>query len=216
MLGGSYADGAGSAYIAYSLPLNSRGTRLTAGYDYSAIDINSGPHEDLNISGESTVASLYLSHRLRVNGVGLLSGLLGYNAKESITDFDSVETFNTQVRSFTAGVEYQHYGDGFVLYVSPRLTRGLERFGGDSQFTLFTTELQSLIGLSSGAELGIRARLQLEHADLLASSELFQLGGAVNVRGYPEDLLVADEGYFLSAEYSQTFLLSRINTSFGA
>jgi len=203
-LGGSYADGADTGFITYSMPVGEYGTQAVFGIDYSQIVIVSGELATFNVRGRSTVASAYLSHPLSATARGSLYGLVGVNLKDSKTDFDGIDAFESSVRAFTVGAEFQRIGNGFLLYARPRLNLGVDNFGGDGSFTTFAADAGAIFNVGESHQLALRLGGQLADRQLLPSAEQFQLGGAASVRGYPEGLLIGNQGYFVSAEYRYT------------
>jgi hemolysin activation/secretion protein len=199
--GFSVADGANAGYLVYGRPLNRFGTLATVGVDYSQIVIVSGELATFGVKGESTIVSAFLSHPLRVGPVGSLYGLIGISLKDSATNFDGVDRFESAVRLLSIGADYQRVGNRFTLYARPRLNVGVERLGGDSSFTTFNGDAGMVMSPANAHQFALRVRGQLADTRLLPSAEQFQLGGVASVRGYPEGLLIGDEGYFVSAEY---------------
>lgn len=199
--GFSKADGADAGFLVYNTPLNRVGTRAMLGYDYSQIVIVSGELASFNVQGRSTIASAFLSHPVRVAPRWSLYGLAGLSFKDSSTDFDGVDQFDSAVRTVSLGTDVQRFGERLMLYARPRLNVGTRQFGGDARFTTLNGDAGALINAGRAHQFGLRLRGQLASEGALPSSEQFQLGGTATVRGYPEGLLIGDEGYFVSAEY---------------
>lgn len=197
----SRADGADAGYLVYNMPLNRFGTRAMLGFDYSQIVIISGELAAFDVKGTSTIASAFLSHPLRVAPRWSLYGLAGLSVKDSSTDFDGVDRFESAVRTASLGTEIQRVGERFMLYARPRLNVGAKRFGGDESFTTLNGDAGAIVNAGISHQFALRLRGQLASEGLLPSAEQFQLGGTATVRGYPEGLLIGDEGYFVSAEY---------------
>lgn len=203
-LGGSLAEGTRSAYVAYSRPVTTGGTRLAFSLDYSEIDIVDGALEPLNVSGDSYNLGLFATHPLRVTRAVLINGFAGLNVKESTTDFDDVTLFETRVRTVSLGFDAQAFGADSSWYTRHFLTAAREGWGNDRNFLNYNGEGSWLRLLPGGDTLLLRGRAQLSNKDLLPTSEQFQVGGMSSVRGYPEGLLIGDEGYFVSIEYART------------
>jgi hemolysin activation/secretion protein len=199
--GMSHADGTNAGYLVYGRPLNRFGTQATLGIDYSQIVVVSGELAAFGVEGQSTVASAFLSHPVSVTLQGSLHGLVGVNVKDSETDFDGVDRFESAVRTFSVGAEYQRSGNGYMLYARPRLNFGVKGLGGDSSFTTLSADAGVVITAAPSHQFAFRLRGQLSDEQILPSSEQFQMGGAASVRGFPEGLLIGDQGYFLSTEY---------------
>lgn len=199
--GASFADGADAGFVVYSTPLTRHGTRVILGFDYSQIVIVSGELATFDVTGRSTIASAFLSHPLKVAPRWSLSGLVGIDFKDSETDFNGIDRFESAVRTFGVGAEYQWFGNGYLVYARPQLSFGVKRFGGDSRFATLDGEAGAIINAGFSHQLALRLRGQLSSSDRLPSAEQFQMGGTSSVRGFPEGLLIGDKGYFVSAEY---------------
>jgi hemolysin activation/secretion protein len=197
----SKADGADAGFLIYNVPLNRFGTRAMLGFDYSQIVIVSGELAAFDVRGRSTIASAFLSHPLRVAPRWSLYGLAGLSVKDSATDFDGVDRFESAVRTASLGADLQRLGERFMLYARPRVNVGAKRFGGDESFTTLNGDAGAIINAGTSHQFALRLRGQLASEGQLPSAEQFQLGGTATVRGYPEGLLIGDEGYFVSAEY---------------
>jgi hemolysin activation/secretion protein len=209
-LGGSYAAGTDAAYAIYSSSINRSGTVASLGYDYSRIAIVDGELKDLDVTGDSSIASVTFSHPILADTGRLLYGSVAVNAKESQTDFSNVDSFKTSVRSLSLGVEYQVSGDGYAFYARPRLDIGVERFGGDWNFLVFVAEASGLINVGPTDEVVLRFTGQLSDTDQLPSMEQFQLGGVATVRGYQDVVVLGDQGYFVSAAYRHALPLTAL------
>lgn len=202
-IGGHWAEGTGAMYGSYSLPLNSRGTRLGLSVDYSEIDIIDGPLEALDISGDSVNAGLFLTHPLDVSRAGITNGFVGYSFKESSTEFDGVRLFETDVRTLTAGLDLTRSRIDRSWYARLFATGAPDTWGNTDSFLRLNAEFSRIQVLQQRNWVWLlRARAQWTADDLLPSSEQFQIGGMSTVRGYPEGLLIGDEGYFVSAEFN--------------
>ncbi|MDJ0740150.1 MAG: ShlB/FhaC/HecB family hemolysin secretion/activation protein [Gammaproteobacteria bacterium] len=204
--GGHVAEGTKAVYTSYSVPLNSRGTRLGLNADYSEIEIIDGPLEPLDVSGDSVNAGVFVTHPLQVLRSGVTNGYVGYSFKESTTDFDDVTLLKTFVRTLTAGVDIQRSSIDQSWFGRFYVTGAPNSWGNTQSFIRWNGEYSRIRVLPSNWVVLYRARAQVSAAELLPSSEQFQIGGMSTVRGYPEGLLIGDEGYFISAE--ATFPLS--------
>lgn len=199
--GVSWADGADAGFLVYNMPLNRFGTRAMLGFDYSQIVIVSGDLAAFDVKGRSTIASGFLSHPLRVAPRWSLYGLAGLSVKDSSTDFDGIDRFESAVRTASLGTDLQRFGERVTWYARPRLNVGTKRFGGDDGFTSLNGDAGAIVHAGVAHRFALRLRGQIASRGPLPSAEQFQLGGTATVRGYPEGLLIGDEGYFVSAEY---------------
>ena len=208
-VGGSYAEGAFTGFASYSLPVSKHGTRAIFSADYSEIVIVSGALETFNIRGDSMLLSAFLSQPLWLTPRTSLYGLVGVNAKESSTDFDDVDRFESSLRSASIAADYQMFGDGFMFYVRPQLNAGVDRTFDDRSFTTLNGDAGFIANPGSNHRVALRLSGQVADVDGLPSAEQFQLGGTASVRGYPEGFFIGDQGYYVSAEYRYLGLYQR-------
>ena len=103
--------------------------------------------------------------------------------------------------------EYNRRGEKQVFVARSQFSFGFDAFGAtnnndgrpDSQFFAWRGQVQYLNLLTPDVILLLRSDLQLASESLL-SVEQFSLGGIFSVRGYSQDALLADNGFFASAE----------------
>jgi hemolysin activation/secretion protein len=212
-LGGQYADDTLAGYIAYSLPVNRSGTRISLSYDYSRIEIGSGPLADFDVDGDSWDAGALVIHpsllrpRLRVDVYG------GFDRKRSTTRFADIGSFSTSLATARAGFELRAADSGGVWYLHPAWTTGFEDFGGDRSFSRCNLSVHRLQHLGGRLAALLRLGGQWSDTDLLPASEQFQLGGVATVRGFDEGVLLGDSGYFVSAELQWRWFDGRLTTT---
>ena len=199
-LGGQLAEGTESAYVSYNVPIDTLGTRLGISYDFSNIDVISGSLEPLNVEGDSSNFGVFVTHPYIVKPAFLLNGFVGVNAKKSNTEFDGETLFTTKIRTLSFGVDLQTHGVDSSSYSRHYLTNSSGKMGSDKSFFKYNGEYSHTRLLKKNLILLLRAKAQISNSELLPSSEQFQIGGMSTVRGYPEGLLIGDDGYFLSAE----------------
>ncbi len=199
-VGGTLADGTTEAYLAYNVPVSTRGSRLGLSYDYSETSIKSGPLKELNIGGNSYSFGAYFSHPLIAERTVSVNGFAGYNAKKSVTEFEDLTLFDTRVKSVSGGIDYLSSGGYGSWYTRHYLTQGFDRFGADKKFLKYNGECSLMKPLPREVFAFLRVKSQVSGTELLPASEQFQLGGISTVRGYSEGALLGDSGWFLSAE----------------
>ncbi|MCM2264049.1 MAG: BamA/TamA family outer membrane protein [Desulfuromonadales bacterium] len=192
--------GTKAAVVSYSIPVHRSGTRLGASYNVDTIEVVDGIFEPLNITGESSDLDLNLSQPLLVGENTQLGARIGFHWKESTTDFDNVNLFETKVRSAYAGFDYQEITEESSFYGRGEFTGGFDDFGGDSSFFKANLDLAFRTQLPYGFSMLFRGAGQLADTHLLPAMEQFQIGGMATVRGYSEGLKLGDDGYFASLE----------------
>lgn len=184
----------------YGAPLNTRGTRLTALYDRSDIDVKKGPFAELDVGGYAYTTGLNLVHPLRVTPDSRLQLFLGAFAKRSDTEFGGETLLTTRLRTLVWGFDWLVVGDWGVLFTSHAFTNGQETSADDRGFFKYTGDVSWQRPLANGWSTVLRVAGQWSDRNLVPSQEQFQVGGTASVRGYEEGLLIGDSGYFISGE----------------
>lgn len=211
------AHGADEYAVGFSIPINSRETRLSVGYSQNANAVVEEPLGKLDIESESRNAEVGITHPLLRSQSRTLEVGLTLAERESKTSLLG-EPF-----SFSPGVEDGKSQVTVLRCVQSYLDRSLESafalrstfsFGvdffsptihdGDLPDSRFVTWLvQSQYARRLGGDWGqviLRGDLQLAN-DRLLPLEQFAVGGIDSVRGYRENELVRDNGYVLSMEW---------------
>ena len=204
-LGGYLSEGSRGLYGGYRFQFSNYGSRLIVNADYSEIDIVDGALQDLNISGDSHNISVSLSQPYLTEGNKLLNFFIGANFKESTTDFSDVSLFNTEVNKISAGADIQSNSLGSSWYGRLTLSSSQTSFGSTDGFLKLKGDFSYLKSFENELLLTVRAAGQIADAELLPTFEQFQIGGSATVRGYVEGLLIGDDGYYLSFEFSKRF-----------
>jgi hemolysin activation/secretion protein len=205
--GVNLTEGTQSVFVSYNMPVGIHGTRVGISADATDMEVIDGALEGLNITGDSYNYGLFVTHPLVVEQDSLINVFGGVNQKNSTSDFDGVTIFETDVGTVSVGVDTQGYAPGSTLYSRHVLTFSDSGFlNAEKSFSKYNLELSDVMVLNDNVMLMLRASAQLTSADLLPSSEQFQLGGMSTVRGYPSGLLSGDQGYFTSVEISFPFV----------
>jgi hemolysin activation/secretion protein len=109
--------------------------------------------------------------------------------------------------------EYSNRSQRQIFAARSQFSLGLDAFGAtsyndgtpDSQFFAWRGQLQYLNALTPDVLLLLRGDIQLANQGLLPV-EQFSLGGVYSVRGYSQDAILADNGFFTSAELRANIL----------
>ncbi|MCW8962190.1 MAG: BamA/TamA family outer membrane protein [Gammaproteobacteria bacterium] len=203
-LGGYTAEGTKSIYAGYQFPINSLGSSISLNADYNEIEIIDGPLEPLDITGDSYNLGIGLSHPLRVSEDSVLYGLMGANTKQSQTHFSGVTLFDTDVNSIYFGASWQAYSPSSVSYARIIGTAADESWTNPQSFFKVNVDYSYNRKFYTHWLATLRFSGQWSDSELLPSSEQFQVGGMSTVRGYPEGLLIGDDGYMASVELSRS------------
>ena len=119
---------------------------------------------------------------------------------------------NTRIFALRFSQEFTQQNPSEVLALRSEFNFGLNAFGStiveetpgvgvipDSRFFAWRGQFQYVNALNSELLFLVRSNIQLA-ADSLLPLEQFSLGGLYSVRGYRQDQLLTDSGFFLSAE----------------
>jgi hemolysin activation/secretion protein len=194
------AEGTVSGSIAYDFPVNKKGTRLGASYDWNQIEVISGPFETLQIDGDSSAVGAYVNHPFVGRADLKIAGFFRYDRKETSTKFSDVTLVETEVNSLGYGADMQRIDAQGLWYARAGFTNAFSETQDDDAFFRANADLSRYQIVNQDLAAIFRISGQLSANDILPSSEQFQIGGLSTVRGYDEGLLIGENGYFLSAE----------------
>lgn len=205
-------------YAAYSLPVNYRGTRLTASYGEAQFDI---PDPVTPISGENRSARLQLDHPVLLDHNDRLSVSVGGSRTLANSDFFGT-TFNaTSITLLELGATYTHSHPN--LAVTQVVTNISSNF---DKLTRAELTAAALSGDTLEAGQRLRAELDVQHLyplprslqlyarangvyspDPLSDITAYSLGGPSGIRGYPASEVRGDRGYFGTLGLNRPFNL---------
>lgn len=202
---GIASEGSKSAMLAYSLPLNAFGTKLSSSISFGDVEVVDGPSADYDVSGDSFLANLRLEHPFYVSQSArwTLWGEWGRQGSNS-SMFGDVKVSDTAIDLYTAGIDglvfsQRAFAAGTVAVSRHRVDERV--FDLTSSYTLLVGNLSARQGFANGFALTLNARWQsVLGGDELNSADYFYLGHASGVRGYDNDLLSAEEGFTASIE----------------
>ncbi|MCC5602139.1 ShlB/FhaC/HecB family hemolysin secretion/activation protein [Nostoc favosum] len=217
----SNTDGSNTIDASYSLPLNPRNGTLTFSYGNTSADIIERPFNTLEI--ESASQYYELTFRQPLVQTPNQEFALGVTASRRETDISS-SVFeqedaplsllspgadaegNTSVSALRFFQEWTLRNSQEVIAARSQFSLGTGAFNAtinntepDSRFFAWRGQAQWVRLLAPDTLLLIRGDVQLASTTLLAS-EQFGLGGISSVRGYRQDLLLADNGALASVE----------------
>ena len=214
---GFSALGGASIYnTGIDIPLTASGTRFAFHYTYSDTKLIEQPFTDLNI--RSTIISYdgQLSHPVLWNLQQKLTLGFNFNVRQDVTTIDGKsldrpgshdgQNQQTVLRTWQ---DYVHQGKEFDVVLRSTLSVGVDALGanittqvGDGRFFDW---LGQAVGryrfLDNGAFVSLSGAVQLAD-DTLLPLEKIAIGGVYTVRGYRQNYLVRDEGYYTALELS--------------
>jgi len=197
---------------AYSIPLNTLGTRL--GFYYARGDFDVGQElSTLEIRGKTEAFGLSVTHPIIKKRLMSLTAEFGFDAKDTRLEMLGETSSRDKIRSFRGGVTFEAtdtMGRTFAsFYASQGIGSALggmenndimsSRFGADNQFTRFNVDAMRLQKLHPSLFLLLKGSAQVS-LNKLVTSEQFFIGGADSVRGFFPGEFIGDDGYAATAE----------------
>ena len=216
-LRGTYTntDGSNSYDISYTIAINPRNGTLQIAYGASNTEVVEPPFDRLDILGDSQSLELTLRQPLLQTpreefALGLTfshqeskTSLLGLGFPISLGADDNGSTRISALRFFQ---ELTSRNPKEVFALRSQFNLGIGAFNAtvhdefpDSRFFYWRGQGQYVRLLAPETLLVVRSDLQLTTRPLVPL-EQFTIGGLGSVRGYRQDLLLTDNGAFLSAE----------------
>jgi hemolysin activation/secretion protein len=211
----SNSDGSNSYDISYTIPINPQNGTLQLGYGATNTQVIEPPFDRLDILGDSQSLELSLRQPLLQTprqefALGLTfsqqqskTSLLGLNFPISPGADDNGRTRISALRFFQ---EWTTRNPTEVFALRSQFNLGIGAFNAtinneppDSRFFSWRGQGQYVRLLAPETLLLVRSDLQLTTSQLVPL-EQFAIGGLGSARGYRQDLLLTDNGAFLSAE----------------
>jgi len=212
-----YANTSGSNVIdfGYAYPVNPRNGTLSLDFQKSWNRIVEEPFEPLDIQANSYNISLSYRQPIIETPTRLVAlGLSAYR-RESQTSILGIplqlaagadERGNTRISSLRFFQEWVERGSQFVFAARSELNFGIGAFNAsldtpppNGRYVLWRGQLQWVRQFAPDLLLVMRSDLQFTDRPVTAFDQ-FSLGGISSVRGYRQDLLLADNGFSASAE----------------
>jgi hemolysin activation/secretion protein len=218
-------DGSHSYDFNYTVPINPRNGTFALSYGISDNNVIEQPFNRLDIESYSNYYELTLRQPViqkpnrelafgmaltnRASQASLLDGEVPFPAEGAD---DNGRTSVTALRFFQ---EWTQRSSKQVFAARSQFSIGLDAFNStinnkspDSSFYAWRGQAQWVRLLAPDTLLLIRGDLQVADRPLVAL-EQFGLGGQSNVRGYRQDALLTDNGFFVSSEIRLPILRDR-------
>ena len=194
------SDGSQSLAAVYEAPVNTLGTRIGAIVDSNSNSLKHGDLGALDINGRAQTFGGFINHPFQATRNFKLEGFAGFYEKYSKTKFGEIVLTETRVHDVVAGFSFQINDSGGIWFSRHEFTRGNESIAREKNFFRYKFSLTRVHQILPDIGLMVRTAGQMADSNLLPASEQFQLGGMTTVRGYPEGLLLGDDGYFAGVE----------------
>ena len=209
-------DGSDSFDVSYTFPLNARNGTLKFGYGTTASEVIEPPFDELDIDSESRYYEL--TYRQPIVQTPNQEFVLGLTAsrQESETSLLDIpfplsagadDDGNTRVSAIRFFQEWLNRDENQVFAARSQFNFGVGLFdatvnsGDDPDSLFFSWRLQGQWVRLLAEDTLVLLRTDMQFAnDPLPPLEQFRIGGMDSVRGYRQDLLLTDNGWFISAE----------------
>ena len=206
----------------YSIPVNSYNGTLNFRLGYTDSEIITPPFDEFNIESENTNYEFtYRQPVLQKPTEDVAIGLTFSRNNSAITVDGIPEQVSrgaeadgeTNISALRFFQEYTKRDRDRVFALLSQFSLGIDAFDAtingddepDSNFLAWRGQAQYLQLLSPDFTLLLRSDFQVSDRSLVPT-EQFSLGGGLNVRGYRQDALLGDNGWFNSAEIRATVL----------
>lgn len=205
------SEGSQSVMLSYVVPINSFGTKISATASAGRVDVIDGPSSDLDIEGNSYLYALRLEHPFYVDESTKFTMYLEGSQQESQTDmFTSIRINDTKIRNAVLGANLMWLPPNHLFFADLALleTHAQESvYDADAHYRRLTgnflwrfTPIEKWTIATSGAFQAVLG------GDELLTTDYFYLGHTSGIRGYDNDLLSAEEGYWVNFQVSREIL----------
>ncbi len=193
--------------ISYRVPVNTRNGRLGFSYSRGSINIIDGPFSQLDITGDTTTATLQMTQPLVATQNWLVGINGGLSRIASSTDVSGVEISNSKINELSLGFGATWFGPHHRVSTSGVISqaRTNQALDGRNDFHIFTGSISGLGQFAKNWAYQLSLNGQWASSDTLPGSLLFQIGGLGSVRGYQSGTLAGPRGYVASVALHRYF-----------
>jgi hemolysin activation/secretion protein len=210
-------NGSNAFNLSYAVPINPQNGKITLSGGFSFTEVIEEPFDTLDIVGDSYFVDLSYRQPIIQTPTQELAVGITASRQESQTLFFKVQPIPTQgtgadengvtrVMALRPFVEWIRRTPQDVFALRSQFNIGLgvldatvDESPPDSRFFSWRGQAQYVRQFAPDLLFVVRSDLQLS-ADPLVPLEQFALGGQQSVRGYRQDALLTDNGFFASAE----------------
>lgn len=209
---GVVSQGSKSAMASYSMPLTAKGTKVTGALSYGEVEIVSGPSEAMDITGESLLWNVRLDHPVYVSNNAKWTAFAEYVRRESKTDvFENIRMNDTEIATYSLGLETIYLADRALFYLNNALVAADAQdnvfVNNDRKYRFFKGNLLMRYNVADTVKVSLSGAWQAKLAgDEMMTADYFYLGHVSGVRGYDNDLLSAENGFYINAQAGWNFL----------
>ncbi|ELS01517.1 hemolysin activation/secretion protein [Xenococcus sp. PCC 7305] len=209
--------------LSYEFPLNNYQGKLKLVYGYSDNNLTQEPFDALDIENQISNYEVKYAHKLYKSlSQELIAGISFIHTNSRSTFLDGLpfpspsgasdDEGKTKVSAIRLIQDYTNRNQRRVWALRSQLSIGIDAFDSnvsvdrqDSKFVAWAGQANYYRILTNKTAFLLRSRMQFAD-DGLVPLEQFSIGGVYTVRGYAQNILIADNGFFVSAEIQQNLL----------
>lgn len=209
---GTVSEGSHSVLATYSMPLTAKGTKLTGAVSYGDVEIVNGPSSSMDITGDSLLWSVRLDHPVWVTNDMKWTAYAEYNNRQSKTDvFGSIRMNDTDIGAASVGLEAIYVTDSTLIYLNNAIVSTDAKDNvfdnNDRDYRFFKGNLLARVNVTDSVKLSLTGAWQAKLAgDDMMTADYFYLGHVSGVRGYDNDIVSAENGFYVNAQAGWNFL----------
>ena len=209
-------DGSNAVDASYTIPVSPHNTKIRFAGGYSSTEVIDRLFDDIDITGNYNYYELSVRHPLIQSATEEFALGLTLSRQESRNFLDG-ERFplslgadddgEVKISAIRFFQDYVKRNPNEVIALNSQFSFGVDAFDTtindagipDNSFFSWRTQGQYVRLLAEDTLFIVRSDLQLATEPLLALEQI-SIGGLGSVRGYRQDLLLTDNGFFLSVE----------------
>jgi len=210
--------------LSYEFPTNNYRGKVKLAYSYADNNLTQEPFDVLDIENQISHYQVKYDYELYKSLKEELSAGISFTHTNSRATFleaglpfpspsgASDDDGKTIVTAIRFSQEYTNRNQQQVWNLRSQLSVGIDALGSnissvrqDSKFVSWAGQVNYYRLLGGDRALLVRSRMQFAN-DGLVPFEQFSVGGVYTVRGYPQNILVGDNGFFVSTEIQQNIL----------
>ena len=203
---GLVTEGTASISSYYSFPIYKKGTRIVLQHSVGKLKHTQGALKD-KITGRSYSYGIGVLHPIWVRENGKVELSFDWIRQKTITDLLGLQWVNNTISKYIVGLGISHYEEDSIFYTKQNISKGkfIPISGQEKNYTKYDVFLMYQRNLKYNTMATLRLTGQYSLTKDLASVEEFYVGGAYNVRGYPESFIGAEHGLSFNAELEKSF-----------
>lgn len=204
---GVRAHGNLNGSLSYSALINPWGGRINFSASRGQIHIYNGPYAVLDIDGWSHSGTVNISQPVYTDANWALLANAGYSTTASSSKLSHVLISENVTVKKTVGATISFTATDFQVSIAPTYSfanSDLNVVDVKEKFRLIGGTYAAALQLPANFTFSLSGAAQWATKPLLASDQLFQIGGPTTVRGYPTNGVAGYAGYFANFELHHT------------